>query len=71
MFGRNDFLGEVTMALENKVFDEPMPRFYTLQERVSTSLVLFILCDVSVTFATIRMKTCVHTTHLSQMTVKQ
>lgn len=33
MFGRNDFLGEVTMALENKVFDDPMPRFYTLQER--------------------------------------
>uniref|UniRef100_A0A1B6J463 C2 domain-containing protein n=1 Tax=Homalodisca liturata TaxID=320908 RepID=A0A1B6J463_9HEMI len=33
MFGRNDFLGEVTMALENKVFDDPLPKFYTLQER--------------------------------------
>ncbi|XP_039276275.1 uncharacterized protein LOC111055235 isoform X2 [Nilaparvata lugens] len=33
MFGRNDFLGEVTMSLENKVFDDPLPRFYTLQER--------------------------------------
>lgn len=36
MFGRNDFLGEVTMALENKVFDDPTPKWYTLQERVST-----------------------------------
>ncbi|XP_066246209.1 uncharacterized protein [Euwallacea similis] len=33
MFGRNDFLGEVTMALENKVFDDPMPKWYNLQER--------------------------------------
>ncbi|KAK9679762.1 C2 domain [Popillia japonica] len=33
MFGRNDFLGEVTMALENKVFDDPTPKWYTLQER--------------------------------------
>ncbi|XP_075215985.1 bitesize isoform X2 [Lycorma delicatula] len=33
MFGRNDFLGEVTMSLENKIFDDPLPRFYTLQER--------------------------------------
>lgn len=35
MFGRNDFLGEVMMSLENKVFDDPTPRSYTLQERVS------------------------------------
>lgn len=34
MFGRNDFLGEVLMPLENKVFDDPLPKFYTLQERV-------------------------------------
>ncbi|KAF2895984.1 hypothetical protein ILUMI_10193 [Ignelater luminosus] len=33
MFGRNDFLGEVMMALENKVFDEPTPKWYNLQER--------------------------------------
>lgn len=38
MFGRNDFLGEVTMALENKVFDDPLPKFYTLQERVSNNI---------------------------------
>lgn len=35
MFGRNDFLGEVMMALENKVFDDPTPKWYNLQERVS------------------------------------
>ncbi|KAK6633802.1 hypothetical protein RUM44_004409 [Polyplax serrata] len=33
MFGRNDFLGEVMMSLENKVFDDPTPQSYTLQER--------------------------------------
>ncbi|XP_073985722.1 bitesize [Rhodnius prolixus] len=33
MFGRNDFLGEVLMPLENKVFDDPNYKFYTLQER--------------------------------------
>ncbi|KAJ9595826.1 hypothetical protein L9F63_012981, partial [Diploptera punctata] len=33
MFGRNDFLGEVMMALENKVFDDPSPHWYPLQER--------------------------------------
>ncbi|KAL3277066.1 hypothetical protein HHI36_012427 [Cryptolaemus montrouzieri] len=33
MFGRNDFLGEVMMALENKVFDDPTPKLYNLQER--------------------------------------
>lgn len=35
MFGRNDFLGEVMMTLENKVFDDPTPKWYNLQERVS------------------------------------
>lgn len=34
MFGRNDFLGEVMMSLENKVFDNPAPQSYMLQERV-------------------------------------
>ncbi|KAJ3667174.1 hypothetical protein Zmor_002574 [Zophobas morio] len=33
MFGRNDFLGEVMMTLENKVFDDPTPMWYNLQER--------------------------------------
>ncbi|XP_071440035.1 synaptotagmin-like protein 5 [Hetaerina americana] len=33
MFGRNDFLGEVMMSLENKVFDDPSPKWYPLQER--------------------------------------
>jgi synaptotagmin-like protein len=33
MFGRNDFLGEVMMTLENKVFDDPTPVWYNLQER--------------------------------------
>ncbi|CAH1155023.1 unnamed protein product [Phaedon cochleariae] len=33
MFGRNDFLGEVMMALEDKVFDDPTPKCYNLQER--------------------------------------
>ncbi|XP_059490758.1 uncharacterized protein LOC132205615 [Neocloeon triangulifer] len=33
MFGRNDFLGEVMMSLENVVFDDPTPKWYPLQER--------------------------------------
>lgn len=35
MFGRNDFLGEVTVSLQGRVFDNPQPQWYTLQERVS------------------------------------
>lgn len=35
MFGRNDFLGEVTINLQGIVFDNPQPQWYTLQERVS------------------------------------
>lgn len=35
MFGRNDFLGEVLMPLQGKVFDNPAPQWYNLQERVS------------------------------------
>lgn len=34
MFGRNDFLGEVMMGLQDKVFDNPQPQWYQLQERV-------------------------------------
>lgn len=37
MFGRNDFLGEVLMPLQGKVFDNPAPQFYNLQERVSVN----------------------------------
>ncbi|XP_058178369.1 uncharacterized protein LOC131294341 [Anopheles ziemanni] len=33
MFGRNDFLGEVMMGLQDKVFDNPQPQWYQLQER--------------------------------------
>lgn len=36
MFGRNDFLGEVRINLQGKVFDNPQPQWYLLQERVST-----------------------------------
>lgn len=38
MFGRNDFLGEVMMTLEDKVFDDPTPKWYNLQERVSSHI---------------------------------
>ena len=34
IFGRNTFLGEVRMPLENMVFDNPVPIWYTLQETV-------------------------------------
>ncbi|CAO1437405.1 unnamed protein product [Diamesa hyperborea] len=33
MFGRNDFLGEVMISLQNKVFDNPQPQWYQLEER--------------------------------------
>uniref|UniRef100_A0A182PQ69 C2 domain-containing protein n=1 Tax=Anopheles epiroticus TaxID=199890 RepID=A0A182PQ69_9DIPT len=33
MFGRNDFLGEVMMGLQDKVFDNPQAQWYQLQER--------------------------------------
>ncbi|KAG5670500.1 hypothetical protein PVAND_000759 [Polypedilum vanderplanki] len=33
MFGRNDFLGEVMISLQNKVFDNPLPQWYQLEER--------------------------------------
>ena len=34
MFGRNDFLGEVTINLQGRVFDNPQSQWYLLQERV-------------------------------------
>jgi synaptotagmin-like protein len=40
MFGRNDFLGEVRMPLENKIFDDPTPHWYPLQERVSCLVIM-------------------------------
>ncbi|XP_075971574.1 bitesize isoform X2 [Anticarsia gemmatalis] len=33
MFGRNDFLGEVTLPLADVVFDDPAPMWYKLHER--------------------------------------
>ncbi|XP_055677916.1 uncharacterized protein LOC129786747 isoform X3 [Lutzomyia longipalpis] len=33
MFGRNDFLGEVLINLQGKLFDNPQPQWYQLQER--------------------------------------
>lgn len=40
MFGRNDFLGEVMITLQGKVFDNPQPQWYTLQERVLIAVTL-------------------------------
>merc|ERR1740128_576629 len=33
MFGRNDFLGEVLLPLAGRIFDDPTPHWYQLQER--------------------------------------
>ncbi|XP_055849459.1 synaptotagmin-like protein 2 isoform X2 [Episyrphus balteatus] len=33
LLGRNDFLGEVIVKLEDKVFDKPQPEWYTLQQK--------------------------------------
>jgi synaptotagmin-like protein len=38
MFGRNDFLGEVTLPLAGRIFDDPTPHWYQLQERVRINL---------------------------------
>lgn len=35
MFGRNDFLGEVSVNLQGRLFDNPQSQWYLLQERVS------------------------------------
>ena len=34
-FGRNDFLGEVSVNLQGRLFENSQPQWYTLQERVS------------------------------------
>lgn len=38
MFGRNDFLGEVSVNLQGRLFDNPQSQWYLLQERVSKTL---------------------------------
>ena len=40
MFGRNDFLGEVQIPLQGRVFDNPQAQSYNLQERVSGPIVI-------------------------------
>jgi hypothetical protein len=40
MFGRNDFLGEVTLPLKMTDLANPMPKWYKLQEKVSYSSAL-------------------------------
>ena len=50
MFGRNDFLGEVMISLQNKIFDNPLPQWYQLEERVSNSLIFDSLTDFCVNF---------------------
>ena len=35
MFGRNDFLGEVMLPINTIPLDDPQPRWYPLQDRVS------------------------------------
>lgn len=42
MFGRNDFLGEVSVNLQGKVFDNPDSQWYSLQERVSQQILHYI-----------------------------
>jgi len=42
MFGRNNFLGEVQLPLENMIFDDPSPKLYPLQERVSVILLKYM-----------------------------
>ena len=34
MFGRNDFLGEVSLALKDMDLANPLPRWFSLQDRV-------------------------------------
>lgn len=43
MFGRNNFLGEVQLPLENKIFDDPLPKLYPLQERVRIILLKYTI----------------------------
>ena len=46
MFGRNDFLGEVMLPINTIPLDDPQPRWYTLQDRVS-----FLLRNGSSTYS--------------------
>jgi len=36
--GRNDFLGEVNVTFDHHSFDDPTPKFYKLQDRVSQTI---------------------------------
>ena len=38
MFGRNDFLGEVMLPMAGQMFDDPSSQWYSLQDRVNTTL---------------------------------
>lgn len=35
MFGKNEFLGEILVPLKDRVFDDPNPGWWDLQEMVS------------------------------------
>lgn len=48
MFGRNDFLGEVTLPLADVVFDDPAPMWYKLHERVRNIVFEKIICNVAI-----------------------
>ena len=41
MFGRNDFLGEVMMPMAGQVFDDPAAKWYSLQDRVSLTTMVY------------------------------
>ena len=49
MFGRNDFLGEVMLPINTIPLDDPQPRWYTLQDRVSPLILIGILCHSNFT----------------------
>ena len=42
MFGRNDFLGEVMLPINTIPLDDPQPRWYSLQDRVSNKANIYI-----------------------------
>lgn len=44
IFGRNDFLGEVNINLNGRMFDDPRPQWYPLEERVGTRKEHLLLC---------------------------
>ena len=52
-FGRNDFLGEVTVPLDYYEFKDASPKWYKLQERVSVAnscfvfLLIYIFCSIT------------------------